>query len=77
MKLILKTQYESVWIKDPFGPNTIWMKTVPQSMYAHLYNHGFKEFFEEEVKQTFEEKLAQKAQERSPNIEVKNNVKDK
>lgn len=46
-KLKLKTEFESVWIKDPFGPNQLWTKEIPESMYAHLANHGYAQLFEE------------------------------
>ena len=48
-KLKLKTEFESVWIKDPFGPNQLWTKEIPESMYAHLANHGYSQLFEEDV----------------------------
>jgi hypothetical protein len=48
-KLKLKSEFESVWIKDPFGPNQLWTKEIPESMYAHLANHGYSQLFEEDV----------------------------
>ena len=48
-KLKLKSEFESVWIKDPFGPNQLWTKEIPESMYAHLVNHGYPQLFEEDV----------------------------
>ena len=47
-KLKLKTEFQSSWIKDPFGPNQLWMKEVPESMYPHLSIHGYSNLFEEE-----------------------------
>lgn len=48
-KLKLKPEFESVWIKDPFGPNQLWTKEIPETMYAHLCNHGYAQLFEEDL----------------------------
>jgi hypothetical protein len=70
----LKKQYESIWIKDPFGPGDVWTKSIPESMYAHYYTHGYSTMFdksEEVVDPNGEEVVNPDTYDRAPDIQPK------
>lgn len=56
----IKEQYLDNHIKNPFGPESVWVRSIPPEMYPHYAAHGYSDMFEDDVKKVVKTKAKRK-----------------